>query len=153
MLASRRNFCVDFRFSPAHVIGVVNQALVAAPITGVVADPAAHCICNDLARENRDGYVLYAVRYWIDDLSRSDTTNSDVRERVYSALKRANIPLAIPAAALFLEQEDSAKAERKLQRDVQSKLRTLDAIDFFQSLEAEERRALAQTARRHAEHR
>jgi CRP-like cAMP-binding protein len=141
-------FCVDFRFSPADVISVVNQALVAAPITGVVADPAAHCICNDLARENRDGYVLYAVRYWIDDLWRSDSTNSDVRERVYSALKRGDIPLAIPAAALFLEQEDSAKAERKLQRDVQGKLRTLDAIDLFKSLDGDERRALAQTARR-----
>jgi CRP-like cAMP-binding protein/small-conductance mechanosensitive channel len=141
-------FCVDFRFSPADVIGVVNQALVAAPITGVVADPAANCICNDLARENRDGYVLYAVRYWIDDLWRNDSTNSDVRERVYSALKRADIPLAIPAAALFLEQEDSVKAERKAARAVQTKLGTLDAVELFRSLDDDERRALAQTARR-----
>jgi CRP-like cAMP-binding protein len=71
-----------------------------------------------------------------------------VRERVYSALKRADIPLAIPAAALFLEQEDSVKAERKAARAVQTKLGTLDAIELFRSLEDEERRALAQTARR-----
>ncbi|MDF3069388.1 MAG: Potassium efflux system KefA protein / Small-conductance mechanosensitive channel [Polyangiaceae bacterium] len=141
-------FCVDFRFSPADVISVVNQALVSAPITGVVTDPAAHCICNDLARDNRDGYALYAVRYWLDDLWRNDATSSDVRERVYSALKRADIPLAIPAAALFLEQEDSVKAERKIQRDVESKLRTLDAIELFRTLETEERRSLAQTTRR-----
>lgn len=141
-------FCVDFRFSPADVISVVNQALLAAPITGVVSSPAANCICNDLARENRDGYVLYAVRYWIDDLWRNDTTNSDVRERVYSALKRADIPLAIPAAALFLSHEDSARAERKAERAVQSKLRTLDEIELFKHLDAGERRALAQATRR-----
>lgn len=141
-------FCVDFRFSPADVISVVNQALLAAPITGVVPSPAANCICNDLARENRDGYVLYAVRYWIDDLWRNDTTNSDVRERVYSALKRADIPLAIPAAALFLSHEDSARAERKAERAVQAKLRTLDQIELFKHLDGDERRALAQAARR-----
>jgi CRP-like cAMP-binding protein/small-conductance mechanosensitive channel len=140
-------FCVDFRFSPADVISVVNKALLAAPITGVVQDPAANCICNDLARENRDGYVLYAVRYWIDDLWRSDTTNSDVRERVYLALKRADIPLAIPAAALFVSQDDSARAERKAARAVESKLDALDDIELFKHLDADERHSLARAAR------
>ncbi len=140
-------FCVDFRFSPADVISVVNHALLAAPITGVVSRPAANCICNDLARENRDGYVLYAVRYWIDDLWRNDTTNSDVRERVYSALKRADIPLAIPAAALFISQEDSERAERKAERALQEKLRALDDVELFEPLDLAERRALAQEAR------
>jgi CRP-like cAMP-binding protein/small-conductance mechanosensitive channel len=141
-------FCIDFRFSPGEVIGVVNQALRAAPITGVVADPAANCICMDLARENRDGYVLYAVRFWIADLWRNDSTNSDVRERIFSALRRADIPLAIPAATLFLSQDDSAHAERKAQRAVQSKLRSLEDIELFKHLDDDERRAIAQTARR-----
>jgi CRP-like cAMP-binding protein/small-conductance mechanosensitive channel len=141
-------FCVDFRFSPGEVIGAVNQALRAAPITGVVADPAANCICMDLARENRDGYVLYAVRYWIADLWRNDSTNSDVRERIFSALKRADIPLAIPAAAVFLSQDDTAHEERKAQRAAQAKLRSLEAIELFAHLDDDERLALAQTARR-----
>jgi len=141
-------FCVDFRFSPGDVISVVNQALVAAPITGVEQNPVANCICMDLARENRDGYVLYAVRYWISDLWRNDSTNSDVRERIFSALKRADIPLAIPAAALFLTQEDPAKDERKAQRAVQAKLRSLDKVELFKHLDEAERSALAQTARR-----
>jgi CRP-like cAMP-binding protein/small-conductance mechanosensitive channel len=141
-------FCVDFRFSPGEVIAAINQALVAAPIAGVEANPMANCICSDLGRENRDGYVLYAVRYWIQDLWRSDSTNSDVRERVFSALKRADIPLAIPAAAVFLSQEDSARAERKAQRAVQSKLRSLANVELFKHLDDAERSALAQTARR-----
>ncbi len=141
-------FSVDFRFSPGEVINVVNQALVAAPITGVEANPIANCICMDLGREHRDGYVLYAARFWIQDLWRNDATNSDVRERIFSALKRADIPLAIPAAAVFLSQEDSARAERKAQRAVQSKLRSLDNVELFKHLDDSERSALAQTARR-----
>ncbi len=141
-------FCVDFRFSPADVIGVVNQALVAAPITGVESEPAANCICMDLARDNRDGYVLYAVRFWIHDMWRTDATNSDVRERIFSSLKRADIPLAIPAAAVFLSQDDTASAERKEQQAVQSKLSSLENVELFEHLDDVERRALAQTARR-----
>lgn len=141
-------FCVDFRFSPAEVIDCVNKALSAAPIDGVAANPLAHCICHDLARENRDGYVLYAVRYWLEDLARDDPSSSNVRERVFSALRRANIPLAIPAAALFMSEESSERAERKEARDVESKYQALSSIELFRHLDDSERRVLAQTARR-----
>lgn len=140
-------FCVDFRYSPGEVIAIVDQALAAAPINGVVKSPAAHCICNDLARDNRDGYVLYAVRYWLEDLWRNDSTSSDVRERVFSALRRAEIPLAIPAAALFLSQDDSERAQRKEERAVETKLHSLDDIELFQHLDDGERRSLARAAR------
>jgi CRP-like cAMP-binding protein len=141
-------FCVDFRFSPGEVIGVVNTALAAAPITGVAASPQAHCICHDLGREHRDGYVLYAARYWLSDLARDDPTSSDVRERIFSALRRADIPLAIPAAALFLTDETSERSERKEARDVESKLRAFSSIALFGHLDDGERQALAQAARR-----
>lgn len=141
-------FCVDFRFSPGDVIDVVNGALAAAPIAGVAANPPAHCICHDLAREQRDGYVLYAVRYWLSDLARDDPTSSDVRERIFSALRRADIPLAIPAAALFLSEESSERTERKEARDIEGKLRALSSIELFGHLDESERRALAQAAHR-----
>jgi CRP-like cAMP-binding protein/small-conductance mechanosensitive channel len=141
-------FCVDFRFSPGEVINVVNTALAAAPITGVAASPAAHCICHDLAREHRDGYVLYAARYWLTDLARDDPTSSDVRERIFSALRRAAVPLAIPAAALFLSEESSERTERKEARDVDSKVSALSSVELFSHLDDNERRDLAQAARR-----
>ena len=141
-------FCVDFRFSPGEVINVVNTALGAAPIPGVAPNPIAHCICMDLARENRDGYVLYAVRYWLADLARDDPTSSDVRERIFSALRRAGIPLAIPAAALFMSEETSERTERKEARDIEKKFQTLSSIELFGHLDESERRALASAARR-----
>jgi small-conductance mechanosensitive channel/CRP-like cAMP-binding protein len=141
-------FCVDFRFSPGEVINVVNTALASAPISGVAPAPAAHCICHDLAREHRDGYVLYAVRYWLLDLARDDPTSSEVRERIFSALRRAAVPLAIPAAALFLSEESSERTERKEARDVDSKLRALSSVELFSHLDDDERRDLARSARR-----
>ncbi|HEX2873977.1 MAG TPA: mechanosensitive ion channel family protein [Polyangiaceae bacterium] len=140
-------FCVDFRFSPGDVISVVNTALASAPIPGVAPNPVAHAICMDLARDNRDGYAIYAVRYWLADLARDDPTSSDVRERIFSALRRASIPLAIPAAALFMSEESSERTERKEARDVEAKLRALSNIDLFGHLDDGERGALARAAR------
>jgi len=140
-------FCVDYRFSPAEVIEVVNQALTAAPIEGAAEEPRPNCVCMDLARENRDGYALYAARYWLLDLARDDPTNSNVRERIYSALRRASIPLALPAAALFLSEDSKERLERKAARDVENKFQALSSIELFRALDETERRALAQAAR------
>jgi small-conductance mechanosensitive channel len=142
------HFCVDFRFSPAEVIEVVNKALAAAPISGVSPSPIPNCVCLDLARENRDGYALYGVRYWLEDMGRVDQTSSDVRERIFSSLRRAGIPLAIPAAALVMSEETSERSERKEARDVEAKLKALSGVELFGHLDEDERRALAQAARR-----
>src|SRR5450432_2547066 len=112
-------FNVDFRFAPGEVVRVVNDALEAAPIEGVASEPKAHCICYDLARDNRDSFGYYAVRYWLTDLARDDPTSSLVRERIYAALKRANLPLAIPAKAVFVSQDDTERREQKRQHDLE----------------------------------
>ena len=39
--------------------------------------------------------------------------NVGPRERIHAALRRAQIPLAIPAAALFVSNEDVARVERR----------------------------------------
>jgi CRP-like cAMP-binding protein len=101
-----------------------------------------------LARENRDGYALYGVRYWLQDMGRVDQTSSDVRERIFSSLRRAGTPLAIPAAALFMSEESSERAERKEARDVEAKLKALSGVELFSHLDEDERRALAQAASR-----
>ncbi|HEX7452421.1 MAG TPA: mechanosensitive ion channel family protein, partial [Polyangiaceae bacterium] len=99
-------FNVDFRYSPAEVMRTVNESLQGAPLVGVASEPKPHCICYDLARDNRDSFCYYAVRYWLTDLARDDPTSSLVRERIFAALKRASIPLAIPAKTVFVSQDD-----------------------------------------------
>ncbi len=118
-------FNVDFRFSPAHVIQVVTEALLAAPIENVADDPKPNCVCMDFARDNRDSFGYYAVRYWLLDFAFDDPTNSRVRTRIYAALQRAGIPLAMPAVANLVEVHDAAHRER---HDVGRRDRHLAAV-------------------------
>src|SRR5450432_347234 len=140
-------FNVDFRFAPGEVVRVVNDALQSAPIEGVAREPKPHCICYDLARDNRDSFAYYAVRYWLTDLARDDPTSSLVRERIYAALKRAQIPLAIPAKAVFVSPDDMEHRDRKRTRELESRTAALAAIDLFANLSQDEQRTLASSAR------
>jgi small-conductance mechanosensitive channel/CRP-like cAMP-binding protein len=136
-------FSVDYRFAPGQIIQIVNDALQSAPIANVAADPKAHCICFDLAKENRDSFAYYAVRYWLTNLAADDPTSSLVRERIYAALRRAQVPLALPAATIFLSQDDPAHAERKNERERAFRVAALDSVVLFSRLSSEERQHLA----------
>lgn len=140
-------FNVDFRFAPAQVMRIVNDALQAAPIEGAASDPKPHCICYDLARDSRDSYCYYAVRYWLKDLACDDPTSSLVRERIYAALKRAQVPLAIPAKTVFVSQDDTEHRDRKQARELESRLLALSELELFANLSEDEQRTLAQSAR------
>ncbi len=131
-------FSVDFRFSPNDVIQVVDQALQGTPIEGVAADPPPHCICYDLAREHKDAMVYYAVRYWLTDLARDDPTSSRVRVRLFAALKRAEIPLAIPAANLWIEQDTPERRARKHERELERRRAALRTVPFLAPLNDQE---------------
>jgi CRP-like cAMP-binding protein len=130
-------FNVDFRYPPSHVIDVVREALWSAPIEAVADDPKPSIICYDFAKDGRDSFGYYAVRYWLTDLLNDDATNSRIRTRIYTALKRAGIPLARPAQTLFVqpEEDDGVRAERHKER----RIRALETVDLFKSLTPEER--------------
>lgn len=140
-------FNVDFRYNPADVIEAVQQALRAAPIPGATSNPAPTCVCLDFAKDNRDSFAYYSVRYWLTDLANDDRASSAVRVRIYSALKRASIPLAVPAAQLFIEQDDPDRRERKRKRDLQQRVDALRTVAFFKSLHDEELRKVAEGLR------
>lgn len=139
-------FNVDHRFAPGQVIRVVEQALQSAPIEGVAPEPKPNAVCFDLAREHRDSYCYYALRYHLMDLARDDPTNSLVRERIDAALRRAGIPLALPAATLFVSQEDGKKEQKLSKR--QDEIRTaLRGVELFSQLSDEELRVLSESAK------
>jgi len=134
-------FQVDYRFAPSRVIDVVAEALCAAPIEGVAADPKANVICYDLAKDGRESFGYYAVRYWLTDLPNDDPTSSRVRTRIYISLKRAGIPLARPAQTLFVsaEEDDAAQDVRRKER----RIKAIEEVDLFKSLTASEREFVA----------
>src|SRR5712671_7453040 len=136
-------FNVDFRYSPEEVINVVEDALQSTPVPNVAAFPPPNCICFDFARQGGESYANYAVRYWLTDLAQDDPTSSAVRVRVYVALKRANIPLALPGAAVFVSQDDPQNRERKQAREMAHRVAALEQIEMLSSLSSEERVQLA----------
>ncbi len=136
-------FNVDFRYSPAEVIDVVEKALQEAPIDNAAMDPAPNCICYDFAKDNRDSFAYYAVRYWLTDLAKDDPTSSVIRLRVHAALRRAGIPLAVPAATVFLSQDDPEHAQRKVARGLDQRVAALDNVDLFDPMTPEEKAQIA----------
>jgi CRP-like cAMP-binding protein len=139
-------FHVDFRTPPSDVISVVTKAL-AAPLPGVADEPKPNTVCLDLARDHKESYALYATRYWLTDLAKDDPTSSLVRERVVAALKRADIPLAIPAATLFVSNDDVERTTRKQQEALTRVTRALSHVELFRALSHEELEQLASAIR------
>jgi CRP-like cAMP-binding protein len=136
-------FNVDFRFAPTRVIDIVTDAVTASPIENVAADPKPNCVCMDFAKDGRDSVAVYAVRYWIIDLAPDDPTNSRVRARVYTALKRAGIPLAIPAVANLVEMHDRIHDESHHAHDLEHNFVALRTVKLFHVLSDEELKMLA----------
>lgn len=133
-------FNVDFRVSPTDVINTVETALRSEPIPNVAQDPPPNCI----TWEYKDSYISYAVRYWLTDLMKDDPTNSEIRVRIYHALKRANIPLSIPAQALFITPETHEHKEEHMEREIAHRMQTLARVELFRTMTHDELRKLAE---------
>ncbi|MCC6647685.1 MAG: mechanosensitive ion channel family protein [Polyangiaceae bacterium] len=140
-------FDVDYRTSPDRVIEVVEAALRAAPIPCVAADPPPNCVCLALAADGHASVARYAVRYYLTDLARDDPTSSVILSRVFSSLSRAEIPLGIPAAALFVEDRTEKRELRKVEREIARRAEVLAGLDLFRTLTDDERHDLARRLR------
>ena len=133
------HFNVDFRTSPTEVIAVVEKELRREFIPNVAPEPAAHCVMSDF----KESYAAFAVRYWLTDLMTADLTDSLVRTRIYSALRRAGIPLSIPAHSVFVTKDNPAHRKQKQDRELEHRLAALAKVPLFKPLTDEECRSLA----------
>ena len=147
-------FNVDFRFSPvARHRRRAHGARRAAPIEGVADDPKPNVICYDFAKDGRDSFAYYAVRYWLTDLPNDDPTSSrDPDAHLHRAAERAGIPLARPAQTLFLTREEPEAARLKRHQERRPAPRS-DGVELFHALTPEERGLLVEHLRVRAVHR
>ncbi|MEW6129142.1 MAG: mechanosensitive ion channel family protein [Acidobacteriota bacterium] len=132
-------FNVDFRYAPSEVIQTVEDALQEEPIQHVALVPPPHCIAVDF----KESYTHYAVRYWLTDLAIPEPTDSVVRSRIFTALRRAEIPLSIPAQALFITDDDESRRVRKQKEEIERRSKALKQIELFNSLTTDECQELA----------
>ena len=123
-------FNVGFQAAPTEVINAVDEALQAEPISNVAHTPRAHCILMDF----KESYCRYAVRYWLTDLAIDDPTDSLVRIRIYFALKRASISLALPAQNVFITDDSEARQEMQRQQEIAHRLEILAKAELFHTL-------------------
>jgi small-conductance mechanosensitive channel len=131
-------FAVDVKQSPTRVIEIVEAALRAEPISCVAATPEIHCLITDY----KNGDCIYAVRYWLTDLSQPDPTDSLIRARIYAALQRADIPLSIPTQSIRLTDEKES-FERQRSEEMQHRVDALSNVGLFDPLTPDEKRELA----------
>jgi CRP-like cAMP-binding protein len=97
----------------------------------------------DLAKDTRDSFAYYAVRYWLTDLAVDDPTSSAVRARVYAALRRAGIPLARPVTTTFFGPNEGDDDESRQARLSKKRLDAIQSMDLFHGLTLDEQRFLA----------
>jgi small-conductance mechanosensitive channel/CRP-like cAMP-binding protein len=128
-------FNVDFRHAPSDVMSTVLDALHSAPIPNVADDPKPNCVLMDLGEST----AKYAVRYWLTDVAADDPTDGAVRTRVFFALKRKGIPLALPAHALFITEDNKKRRERKQVEEHQRRVDALAKVEAFAPLADAER--------------
>jgi small-conductance mechanosensitive channel/CRP-like cAMP-binding protein len=133
-------FNVDFRYSPNDVIETVEKALRAEPIQNVAQTPQIHCLIIDF----KDSFATYAVRYWLTDIALTDPTNSVVRSRIYTALKRAGVSLSIPAQSIFITEDDASRRGRKKEEEIATRAKVLREVEIFKPLTDEELLKLAE---------
>jgi small-conductance mechanosensitive channel/CRP-like cAMP-binding protein len=130
-------FNVDFRFPPTDVIKAVEAGLGGEGLDRVAHAPAPHVLLMDFG----ESFGVYGARYWLKDLRFDESTDSQIRTRIFFALSRAGIPLSRPAHSVFLT-ETSKRREQKSQRHRAWRLEALATIDLFKDLEEAEREYL-----------
>lgn len=132
-------FNVDYRYPPNEVIAAVDEVLSASSIPHVSGEPKPQCVLMDFT----ESYGRYSVRYWLTDFGLDDPTDSLVRTRVYLALKRAGIPLSIPAQALFVTENSEERDLQKTEGDQRRRVEAIGRVELFQELSEAERLRLA----------
>jgi CRP-like cAMP-binding protein len=102
-------------------------------------DPPPHCLFMGI----RDSYAHYVARYWLTDLAVDDPPDSATRVRIWYALRRAGIPLSIPASTVFLTPDTPERDQRKSNEEIARRIRALGTVDLFRGLAEDVRRELA----------
>jgi CRP-like cAMP-binding protein len=136
-------FHVDSRFSPQRVCNAIDEGLRGSAIENVASTPPPACLVLDFGKDMHDSYANYGVQYWIEDLSTNDSTGSRVRKRIYAALERAGIPLAIPAQMQLTQMHDAAHRAAHDAREAAEHMTAIRTVGLLKSLDEDELKTLA----------
>jgi small-conductance mechanosensitive channel/CRP-like cAMP-binding protein len=132
-------FEVDYKHAPSDVIRVIERAFAQQQLAHVASEPAPLCV--SIGFEN--GQTRYAARYWLTNPAFEAGVESQVRNRVYYAIARANMELAMPSTAVFLTTEDQAFHAQKLESEQLTRMAALRKAELFAPLSESELNEIA----------
>jgi len=132
-------FGVDLGVMPSKVVSAVEDTILEAEISNVAKLPAPSCVLMEIDK----GYAYFALRYWLTNLAEDDPTDGAVRMHVYTALKRANIKLAVAEQSVHFTKESEKHEEAVHQRELARRFKTLKRVELFSQMSDEELHNLA----------
>lgn len=139
---SRRSFdvVVPREISPHRVRAAIESGLH--ETDGVLLEPAPDVI----AKEFTEYGMRYWVRYFIDDYRERERTDGLARERVWYALRRAGIEIAVPIHDVALHPDDENQRKRMAREALAQRLQALQRVDVCRALPVEQQQQLAEAA-------
>lgn len=139
---SRRTISVAAAYGapPAKVKAALAEALVGIPHVLTMPAPLILLI------EYGDSGINYEIRYFTDNFARSEVTDATVRERIWYALKRADITIPFPQrdVHMFHVSEETTKLEAA--RSIDRRDLALRYVNLFDLLPAQLHRQLAESS-------
>jgi len=133
-------FDVDYSVPPSRVIAEAQETLRRSTIACMAADPAPQCVLMSLEA----GRARYAVRYWLTDLARDDSTDSEVRVHLVAGLQRAGLTIAALQYSVHMLKENEKQQQSELTRDMARRLKALQHVDIFAHLQPSELQQVAE---------
>lgn len=136
-------FPVGFHIPPQDVIAAIEEAVTSAEIPHIAPVPAPQCVVMDY----KDGSTQYALRYWLTTPLHDDTTDSQVRVHIYTALQRHGYTLGRPCMDTQITTDNAERQAALNTENLQRRLQAIDKVDLFSSLDDDERHLMAQALR------
>ena len=133
-------FNVDLAVPPGQVINLVERDISEASIANLARQPAPNCVLMDFG----PGYAHYVLRYWLINPLPDDLTDSDVRVHILATLQRNGIRLATDDHTIHLVEEGAKHRAEVEGREMQRRLRAINAVELFARLADNEKQYLAQ---------
>lgn len=132
-------FYVGDQIQPQEVIEAVTEAFTRQPIPNVSGSPLPDVVV--VAFES--SWVSYGLRYWLNDFTVDEKTDSTVRTRIYYALERAGIPFSIPSQTVLLAKADPQWTAPRRSKDARARHAAIETTSIFRNLTADEKTRLA----------
>ena len=137
-------FNVSMDIPPTRVVRVVEEAIQQTDIANVAKNPLPNCVLMDM---DDKGYVRYAMRYWLTDLTPDDPTDAVIRWHIMTALQRAGIKLAMDERSIHMTKENEKYEEMLHHREILLRIKTLKQVELFSQMTEQELTALAERLR------